>query len=878
MNKIKNHFLQKKNYYICAGIITLLILILFASFGAFPFGSKTIAHYDMYHQIMPFITLIFDFFEGNGTLVFTNYLAGGANIVGYLCYFIFSPFYLIVLLFGRNNVLFSINFAFLAQIICSSLTFMWFVRKYFKINNAYQIAISLAYGFSSYVLFNYTFFSWLFLTVLVPILAHNFIKLIKTGKIAGFTATLVAIIFNCYGIGLTGLIVILIFISIFIFTVVPKHKQKITLVKVILSYGLALTLSLFMLGPNALQLKESSRLGGSFTDGLINKDLFFNIPYGITYLVTDFVLLIFNIFFLIKLSHKNRFNAFLMACLVLSILPIFVDGITLVLSLGSYLGYNMRMGYILTFIMFIAAVITIKDISKHETIPQVKQDKSTQHWIIGFFVFQSIITVLMLIIFLYPLSTYLANATVKTFTFALMLYLSSIFIAIGLLILFKYKKGTISKKFFTTMLILLFCVQSIINPIIFTAEGFEDTRAITFLSNQHTELNLKDERLKNFNDIIGRNNHRLAGFNSYSAFASQINKNPVHIGAKFGYATVSNHVHSLGGTVLSDAFFGYEYITSSYELNRPYLTLVSSQQLSDYKNIYLYKNNLSLGQAILINKENTLNLNGNIAYNTQQLYNFLGGNNENVITTINTTNLSNNNLLISKNQIVEFNLPKSDYNKIVYISFSDEVTYIPLPKLNEYEKPLTAIIDSFYDIGFVNKGDAFSYKFEYDKDFNIEDLSIFEINYDEVEKLITNIKPQQVPVKYTANGFEINVTATNNQKLITTNTNLNGRIVTNNNTPVDLGDFELIEVNLQNGENQIISSYKFPYLKTVIVAAIVGVICLVLVIIINKYLLKYKHILNIIYYAAIALICIFAVIIYLVPNIIFMVRLCILKF
>lgn len=891
MNKIKNHFPLKKNYYIVAGIITLLLSVVYLIFGAWPFGSNTLAHYDLYHQIIPFLELIFDAFEGKSTLIYSNYISGGANIVGYFCYFIFNPFYLLLLPFGSGNLWYGINLVFILHIIAIALVFMWFIRKYFRLNTGYQIALSIAYAFSPYVLFNYTFFTWLMLPLLLPILVHCFIKLIKTGKMIGFVITSMAMIFNCYGIGLMGHIPLYVLFTIFTFTCVSKSKQKDIMVKMLLSYGLAVALSLFMLGPNALQLSESSRMNISF-ENLFTGKLFNNVIYGTTYLLINSLLLAFNIVFLIKFKKNSRFSQFLLVSLLLSVIPIFIDGITLILSLGSYFGYNMRLGYILTFVMFISTIYTIRNIQRQNSqTKEVKIEKYTQNIVLSVFVFYAVVAVLIVMIVFELISFILSHSSATYHSIGFVAIISVPLVIIGTILLIKYSKGKFSHKFFTRLIIAMFSFQIILNSIIFTGEGIYDVSDIEFLREQCVTLDGEDSRLKDVYNSIGTNLHTSTGFSSVSGSASQIHENAVKIGEIFGYYNHYNILNSDGGTVLSDAFLGYKYFYSAIEYNRPYLTYITKETIEG-EEMYLYENTLSLNNAILIDKDSIFEYNDDLDYNTQSLYNYLGGDG-NIIDSYRMKEFVANSLVSGGNieikddvvQLIDtsvgklgkitFNITPSPYNKIIYMEFGKETEFDFNVESQSVEP--SVYVNMLYDMGYVKANEEYSYQISVDEDLNFEDITIYELNYDLVENLLLELQNQSVNFEYTKDGYNINIEA-HNQKLVVTNANISGNVITRNGEEITPNDLPFIELDLADGENIIQSRYVYPYTRTFIICLILGILCLVAVILINKYLLSKPKFKNFLYYTSLVAFGMVLLVVYFVPSIIFIGRLCLLKF
>lgn len=891
MNKIKNHFSAKKNYYIVAGLLALLLSLIYVLFGAWPFGTNTLAHYDLYHQIIPFLELIFDAIEGKSTIIYSNFTSGGANIVGFFCYFIFNPFYLLLLPFGSGNLWLGLSIVFMLHIIAIALVFMWFIRKYFKLSTVYQILISLSYALSPYVLFNYSFFTWLMLPLLLPILVHFFLEITRGKGFVGFTIVSACMIFNCYGIGLCGHIPLYILFTLYTFIMVSKSKRKTVMTKMLLGYGLSLAVCLFMLGPNALQLGESSRLD-IFFENLWTGRLFHNVIYGTQYLLVNAVLITFNIVFLIKFKTESRFSQFLLAALVLSIIPIFIDGITLILCLGSYFGYNMRLGYILTFVMFITTIYTIKNIQRQRARSVENTDKSTQRLVGILYTLALVVSIVVALVTFELLSFVLSHSSATKHTIGFVALVFVPLITLAVIVIHKYTKGKFTHKFFTRIMVSLFAFQTILSTAIFTGEGIYDTKELYYLQEQCIELDASKSRLKDVYNSVGTNLHLATGFGSMSGSASQIHKNSVELGKIFGYYNHYNIVNSDGGTLLSDGFLGYDYYYSCVDYSdRPYLSLISTEVIEG-EDMYLYRNSLALNKAILVDKDKTFSYSDDIAQNTQNLYEYLGGMST-VIRTYSLDDLVNQNLVSGENitintdtislidnsrgeiGTISFDVLPSPYAKIIYMKFGKETEFNF--SIEDQSLETQIYTRKLYDMGFVERDTAYSYQVTIDETLDFEDITIYELNYDKVENLLSSLKNQQVDFEYTKDGYNIHTTA-HNQKLVVSNANITGNNITINGKAVTPSDLPFVELALVDGENHIESRFVYPYTKIFVICLVFGILCLVAVILINKYLIQKPKFKNFLYYTSIVAFVVAVVVVYFVPSVIFITRLCILKF
>lgn len=883
-NKAKEHFFRLKNYYIVSGIILIILLTLALALQIFPFGNKTLATGDTLAQIVPFLGLIIDAMEGKSTLIFSNYIAGGANIVGYISYFIFSPFYLLVLPFGKENIVYSLNIAYFIQFICIGVVFLWFIRKYFKLNDLCQIILALLYTFSPYVFSNYSWFSWLFLYMLLPIVVHQFLKMLKGSKIWGFALSVTAMIYNCYGVGLMGQILIFTLGTIFIFTVIKdKEKRKSSMVNMLISYAIAILLSLPFLSINAMQLLDSSRVG--LSSEIISKPLFKNIPYAINFIISDVISLLLGIIYLCKCKKKNRFNQFLIITILLNAIPLLIDGIYLILSMGSYYGFGMRMGYLLSFFMVLILACYLKDFCrKHE------QQKTVIHILHSEFPLLFLLTLLIVII-----ATILIYVIIKNMektnptTNAYLISIVGIPLLSSLIYLL-LKKKNMSKKLFLACLLIIAITQSTSNSTLSLALNSGSIDNLEYLAKQSQNLDIDyDCRIKDAQDIIVSNLHLLTGFSQFSGFASQINENSLNISSALGYYTAGafnsqvheNSSYTYGGTVLSDSFLAMDYVIYSEEVNYPWLEIVDTKTFINGSQIYLYKNTLSLNNAILIDKDASLDLNGDLLKNTNSLFNYLGGDGEimRAVTLSQIANSNDTNSICSLSQengeaVVTFN--KTAYSKVMYISGKpDKLNTVNIT--NDFHNGLYLFDDTLVTIDYFEKNTQGTLTIKDYKTSELDRIVIYELNYDILLDLINSLKEQEVEFNYTASGFNAKVNATE-QKMVVTNVNIDGYKAVINGKKTALNKCGFVELNLSSGENNIIVTYHFPYTKTLIISLAISIVGLVTLLLIRKYLHKLPKIKSLIYYGGMILFVIFLAVVYFIPSAIFVGRICLLKF
>lgn len=884
-SRLTRHFKDKKSYYILSGIVLGVFVLLFAFVGIFPFGSKSIAHYDMYAQICTFMGLIFDAIAGKSTLTFSNFVSGGANIVGYITYFIFSPFYLLLLPFGKNGIVYAINMIFVLQELAIAITFLWFIRKYFKLSNSMQILFAILYAFSPYMLFNYTWFSWLYIYMLLPLFVDRFICLLKTGKIFGFVYVVTSMIYACYGMGLFSQVMLFILAVLFIFLMIrDNEKRKNAISKMLIAYGMAVVLSLSLLFVNFAQLLDSSRLG-DFADDFISKELFRSIWHWIIFLLSDIVTLLFAGMYIIKCDKSKPINKFLVGALALNLAPVLIDGILLMFSMGGYYGYVTRMSYILSFILLICFILYVKDIERkdNKAVSLARTKK-----IMGVFVaILGVGTIAYMLVIFSDMSFLVGNLNVQL-EVVLVYSLIPLLMCIGVVIVNNRRRdGTVSVKLWKTLIIFLCGVQVLSNLPLVSGEALWDSQPLSFMVEQSENLEVDyGYRIKDVDRELGNNEHLLANFSAYSGFSSSINSVFVDSADSLGYFTTGNSVASWGGTLLSDSFLGYKYCLSKNYYSYPWLNLLD-KKVDDDKVYYFYENTLALGSAILVDNDKTLDLSQDIMSNTQSLFEYLGGSGE-VIKKTKTLDLFKENSLSEmgitldysdSEEIVSIECESSEYNKIIYAVLNvEEGKYVAYKTGEEWDEPVLTLTDTFMPLGYLSKDSEnmrvyINFADEYDK----KEITIYELNYDMVAELLTSLQGQNVDFEYTAKGFKLNVNA-DGKKAIVTNSNIGGYEITRNGEKIELNDLGFIEINLLSGENKIEAKYVYPYTKILVVSLVLCALGMAVLVAIYLCIQKFMWLRNLFYYAGLGLFVVFLGLFFFVPSLIFVTRVCLLKF
>ena len=864
MEKIKNFLSKRDVYLIIAGFFIVFALIGSAIMGVFPFGTKTTATYDAWHQVCPLYNLVFDFFEGKSSLFYTNSMAGGINTFGVLTYYIISPFSMFFLLFGRGGVYHAYTLVLVLKLITIGIVSCFFIRKTFpKINKVYQIVLSILYATSGYFVFLHTWVTWIDFMIYMPLLFMAYKKLVNEEKFLPFSILMALIVFTCFGIGSFSFVLFFILFVAYALICLDKEKQKRVLTLTVVGLVVAIGFALGLMVPSFLQYLGSSRTTGFFSL-FFSKPVFnINTTDKLATVAADGLLLLFALIYIIKCDKKDKLNKFLIFAFVLLLLVAIVDEINLLLNMGSYNSYAFRMGFIYGFLVFYLASKLIND----KWVVFEDKLKSNKKQFIDFCIISGIFLVVLIIALLIIsqiIAPYFANqqATLGVLG-CYVLILALLFVPL-ILIMFNTKRGELSKKFLAVAVIVVSFVQVFINTGFSVFGNCIDTNSTASVSSALQNQNIKTEEMfKDASQVLSNNIAVVLGVNSYSIFSSSTDINLINISNNMGYANRNSGADSYGGTLLTDSILGYKYFLYDREQERPNLEFLQKCEFGE--NVaYLYKNKLSKNSGLIVDNNFSWEVGDDVVISTNNLYNSLGGSgevltkysffeNEKISVTLNNITLTQNENSYTLS-IIDSN--KEAYLTITYVADKNSVVY--LNSQNEQVNSLYSVLDKkvgeefrlasysldrcLNDLGFVQSGDEISVDLRLTKNTTFAKtdkgaLDFVVMDYDKVETLLNNFTDvNDFTISFVKNGFDVNLDAEEDQKLILTLPYSKNYLCTINDEVVEIENFNsMISLSLKNGENNIKLTYKNPYTKLMVICLVVGVVFAFLIIIAMKF-------------------------------------------
>lgn len=195
--------------------IPLLIAIVVAiEHGVYPFGDRCVLQVDMYHQYCPFLAELMDIIQKGESLQYTFNIGLGADFTSVFAYYLASPFYWIAGLFPKASVVEFMAVITILKFALCGLTFGYFLKEHFKVNDCSISVFATAYALSGYMTAYAWNIMWTDCLILLPLIVLGLEKLVKEGKCTLYYVSLAVCIFSNYYISIMVCIFLVLYFGI----------------------------------------------------------------------------------------------------------------------------------------------------------------------------------------------------------------------------------------------------------------------------------------------------------------------------------------------------------------------------------------------------------------------------------------------------------------------------------------------------------------------------------------------------------------------------------------------------------------------------------------------------------------------------------------
>lgn len=610
-------------YFLAFLLPALLMVMVYACMGIFPFGKKSLLTVDLAGQYVAFFNAFQNVASGGINAFYSFSKTLGGNLFGLITYYLLSPFNLILLLFSKTNITEAIFLINVLKIGACGLTSYIYFRKTFKDNTITPIAFSTVYALCSYNIVYSQNLLWLDGVIMLPLVFLGIDKLIEEKKPLFFYLMLVITILSNYYI---GYMVCLASLFYYLYKIYLYHNFHFNLKENKKEFWYFIKYSLLAAGTTMIVLLPSifSLLSGKAGAGL--QELIPKQTFPLLDLVSRFFIGAFriedlsggcpNIFIslaMITLAISYFFNQKIkkeekkasLSFVLFFLASFLVYSIDIIWHLFQHpAGFPARYSFIFDFLLLILGY------KSYQNLNGVKTD-TWKKMIPGILLVALIMDKLMY-------QDYMYYAIV-----------ASGILMVGYVLYFCYKK----EKAMRTLLIFVILLEMSINSIlvVYKMEYQDRNTYVHFVDQYGGVVDGIKERDDSFYRIekdtsYSTNDPLLLNYNGISHFSSIYESaNNDLLGAKLGIFNrfyITNHI---GSTLVTDSIFNIKY-------------LLSEDRLEDYqlqykeKELYVYQNQYALPLGFMVNRS-VLNLELEDLepfQNQNQILNSMSGVNENV--------------------------------------------------------------------------------------------------------------------------------------------------------------------------------------------------------------------------------------------------------
>lgn len=596
---------QRVKLYAIPGLITCAVIVFIYVFkGIWPFGANRIDYFDNMQQVAPLYAHLWDWMHGKASLWFDWYTGFGTNVsMSISAFSMLSPFNLLLYLFPRTLILESISILTLVKMIFMAVAMYAYInKKYNSLSYNMKVTFSLMYTFCGYtVLYGSCFTPWMDIVALFPLLMLAYENMMQTGKKL-FYIIMVAIIFIInYYLGAMSLVYIFLISGAYVLLMSKKEKIKEHAWNLGIGTVAGLGLSCFVLVPVMMQLSGSQR-GGSgqgivsqyigwiksaiISDGQMAAFQRWMMLYGMAFAAAVIIM------GLKKFKEEKNTIRYMISLLLISLLPIVVEGINLMWHFGSYNGYTLRNGYIVAF-----TLITVAAYFAQRMFEEVTADKKQ--------------LVKQLVIFVVAAAVYAVIYNIipsNDIILAAFILFIAIFIAAFIFYNKKLKKDGIGFDFNTIIAIVAIEVfigaYSLIGPPKFYEyEPYQYGDYVQAANEVKDSLDIEEsvtERIVNPDISLNANYPLILRRSAMSSFTAALQSDTQSYSKKFGYSKYFLWLLDSGGTVFTNSLFHVTQAVNVNELDSQMYTAVRSD--GDYT---LYDADYKLPFAMSVNKNIT---------------------------------------------------------------------------------------------------------------------------------------------------------------------------------------------------------------------------------------------------------------------------------
>ena len=794
----------------------VIMLIIFWYEGLYPFGDGTLIQVDADYQYVPILYRIYDFLHGNAGIIYDDIGMGNNIYVSMIIQgSIFSPLSLLLYFTSRDNIVNYFNIIVMIKICLLSLTSYIYIVRSYKVNEYYKIVFSILYAFSGWVLLNYFNVMWLDCIILFPLIVMYLDKLLKDGKYIGYIITLSMSLMISYYISYFILLFILFYSFMYIFLKLDGSKKEVVF-RLGISTIIAILISSFSLLPALYQTFVSSRFNGDYTSGIIS-----NVMNKSLYLILSSVFLVMFTILMGKYKKDGKNIYFYLILFFLFSIGILIEPINLSMHMGSYWSFPYRYSFITIFIMMMGSLYYI---SNYKIIGYDNCQK------VRFILFMIFGLVLLYGNYLYCDDIRDSMIILNFDNIDIYIKILVMFIIIVVMIIISF---SFSNKYFKYISFSIICLLQIFiysSWSMYNIDGYYLSRDANDINNNMDIVNSGIDRYKMGYEYYTFDYGFMYNVSTLDNWLHILPDYELDIYNKLGYINDGTIVKSYGGTVFSDWLFNFKYLfDDEYKISNIY------DMLDRYGKYYLYEYNYNSSFGYIYDDSKIYDYKYEDGFSLHnKIYRDIIGIDKDIvkIDNYNNLNVDNNNMYTLNYDI-------------------DELGYLYIDIFNDLED-ISFIKVNGIDVEYIDDDNYIIELGIFDKDVKIE-IGVKDIDYINFDigfiknKDIMELDGSNIDVMKIDNGYDIDLyNDIEDGRLFLPINNIDGLYAYVNGDKVNIDSYmdNFVSIKLDKGDNKIEIRYEMPLFKLGIILSILGIICLLL----YRFIVPNKIVLNITYY------------------------------
>ena len=765
--------LKKIRPYAVPGIITGLVMIVILILkGIWSFGSSRIDYFDNMQQVAPLYAHLWDFMHGKASIWFDWYTGLGTNVsMSISAFSMITPFNLLLYFVPRSYILESISIITLVKMIFMSVAMYALINK--KYNNlvyGLKVMFSCMYAFCGYViLYGSCFTPWMDIVAFFPLLIMAYDRMLETGKKMFYICMIALCFIINYYLSAMSLIYIFLICGIRMVVMQERKQWRETAWNVGIGTIAGIGLSAFVLVPVFAQLSSSQRGGASkgllsqyagwitssiVTDGAMAALQRWMMLYGLAFVIAVIIMGI-------KIYKSDRRQLiYTIAMLVVALGPVLMEATNLMWHFGSYNGYTLRNGYLISFTLICVAAGMAENM--FADIPLKG----------AFYLRQTAVVAVIGAVYVMVYNILPINNEMLAMAFFIMIF--AVMFAVYMFMLIRKKEFNCKSVILVIALELFIGAYALIGPPKFyTYEDYQIGDYVQYANDAADSLDIEEsatDRIVNPDISLNANYPLILRRGALSSFTAALEDDTQSYAKRWGYSKYFLWLLDSGGTVFSNAVLHVTQAVNINELDSALYTLEKKE--GDYS---LYNTNYNLPFGFCVDSSFSKLDMTNVDWITyhNRMYKAMTGDKETFVTRIypqaeTAGNIKSMTINVGSRSAIYMNIadvkkPNADANaskleSSIHVYVNGEAVVVPTLGDVNNTAYFTDYNNNLLYLGIFEDEDV-QIKIEYDKPkyMNQSKMTIGLLNMEKMDKLCEDFADKQTDVSYTNNTLTVKI-------------------------------------------------------------------------------------------------------------------------